>query len=54
MGKDKPITPHPGEDRASYLKRWKTRQTELADHIKGMARRKQRTLDEWVPPAKSE
>ena len=35
------------------MKRWKTRQKQLADYIEGMNRAKQRTLDEWSEEDKS-
>jgi hypothetical protein len=41
------VTPLPGESRASYIKRWRTKQKQLADFMEGMTRAKQRTLDEW-------
>jgi len=52
VGSKDTVTPKPGEDRVSYLKRWKTKQKQLADYVKSMARAPQRTLDDWAenPP----
>ena len=47
MGNKDTVTPIPGESRASYIKRWKTRQKQLADYAACMAKAPQRTLDEW-------
>ena len=49
MGSKRTITPLPGEGQAAYQKRWRTRQKQLADYIKGMARAEQRTLEDWIP-----
>ena len=47
---NKDIVKHiPGEDRDSYMKRWRTKQTQLADYTKRMAKAPQRTLNDYIP-----
>ena len=49
MGNKDTVTPIPGESRDSYMQRWRTRQTQLADYAKRMAKAPQRTLEDFTP-----
>jgi len=43
------VKPIPGESQASYMTRWRTKQTQLADYAKQMAKAPQRTLEDFLP-----